>query len=466
MNKSILVQYIFSLTKIEIREFRLWLTSPVHNSKVELVRLFDFIIQFYEEKETIQFTKEVAFTATFLSQDYKDKRLRYMMSFLLQQVKQYLIWKTVEENEVQQQQFLLKQLRERKLNKAFEQEVKKTNQLLNKEGKKNVDYYYEKYQLDLERHEYFETRSRGEALPIKDVAENFSVFSIANTLKWQCNIITHKSVLLKEYDDSFFQKILIEIQNGWYNDIPTIMIYYQIYQALTTQKIEFYEKLKSLINEHFDLFSKNEIRDMLLLAINFCIKKLNQGKATYLSEIFGWYKKGFELGVFIKNGELSRFTYNNVVIAGLKLKEYDWIRDFMENHKKYIDKTYQHDTYYFNLALWYQYQNQFDEVLELLLKVSFKDVLHNLHAKQLMLKIYYKMGAFSTLESLLGSIKVYLHRQKQLGYHRQNYLKLIRYIKKLIQLNPHDKVAKMKLREEIENEKSLLDKRWFLEVLR
>jgi hypothetical protein len=52
-----------------------------------------------------------------------------------------------------------------------------------------------------------------------------------------------------------------------------------------------------------------------------------------------------------------------------------------------------------------------------------------------------------------------------LGYHKDNYLKLVRYTQKLIRLNPHDKAAKKALRQAIENEKSLLEKVWFLEML-
>jgi tetratricopeptide (TPR) repeat protein len=192
---------------------------------------------------------------------------------------------------------------------------------------------------------------------------------------------------------------------------------------------------------------------------------LNQGKEAYLHEVFEWYKKGFTSTVFIKNGELSRFTYNNVAIAGLKLGEFEWTKSFLETNKKYISKMYQDDTYYFNLALWHQYQNQYDEVLKLLLQVNFKDILHGLHAKQLMAKIYYEMNAFNALESLLGSIKVYLHRHKELGYHRQDYLKLIKYLKKLIQLNQNNKTSKEQLLAQINQESTLLDKAWFIRQL-
>lgn len=465
MENTNIVQYIFSLTTIELKQFQLWLQSDLNNSRAELLELLDWISGFRNKADLSEMTKTAAFAAIFPTQMYDDKQIRYAMSFLLQQVRAFLTWKMLQADEMQQNVYLLATLRQRKLDKPFEQELKKMYQYLDNQSNRNSDYYFNQYKIQIEQYEFLQTQSRVKAMPFKEISEDFTIYTITNTLRWQCNILTYKSIAQADYDVQFFEKVLELLKNGLFHHIPTVQIYFKIYQALTTTKIEFYNDLKQLINQHFQAFPPHEMRDIILLAINFCIKKLNGGESEFLKEIFDWYKKGFEEKVLIKNGELSRFTYNNVMIAGLKLKEYDWTKQFMESHKKYIDKTHQHDTYHFNLALWYQYQNQFDEVLELLLKVDFKDVLHALHAKQLMLKIYYQIGAFKALESLLGSIKVYLHRHKQLGYHRQDYLKLIRYTKKLIELNPHDRTAKARLRQAIENEKSLLDKRWFLEMI-
>lgn len=465
MDKSNVVLYVFSLTNAELKQFRLWLLSDLHNSRTELVDLFDWLMLFKEKGDYSKMTKEAAFTAIFSKRQYNDKDVRYAMSFLLQQVRAFLTWKMLEVDEVQQQQYLLENLQQRRLDKLFKQQFKKTNQYIDNQSNRSTDYYFNKYEIQLEQYEFLKTQSRVKSVPLDIISEYFTIYTMANTLKLQCKILAHKSVSQKEYDVQFFEQILELLEKGLFKEVAVIQIYFKIYKALTTYQVEFYNDFKLLINQHFQTFPSDEMRDIIVLAINFCIKKLNGGEADFLKEAFDWYKKGFEENVLIRDGELSRFTYNNVIIAGLKLKEYDWTKNFMDNHKKYISKTYQHDTYYFNLALWHQYQKQFDEVLELLLQVSFKDALHALHAKQLMIKIYYQLGEYNTLESLLGSIKVYLYRHKSLGYHRQNYLKLIRYIKKLLQLNSNDKVAKRKLRQVIENEQSLLDKRWFLEQL-
>lgn len=465
MEKAPLVLYIFSLNHVEINQFRLWLASPLFNNRPELIELLDWIDKFREKTTDDFFTKEAAFQYLFPAKKYNDQQIRHLMSYLLQQLRQFLIWQTIQQNEVRQQLLLLKNLQERGLAKPFETQRKKTIKLLNKQELKNEQLHFYEYQIQVEQYQFLKTQSRVAKMPLKEIASTFTTYAIANVLKWHCSILTHKSVTQTKYDISFLEQILTYLEQGFYSNIPAIQIYYQTYQALTTGHETNYKLLKTLILDNLKAFPINEIRDIILLAINYCIRRLNNGEAAYLKEVFEWYKMGLNENIFIIKGELSRFTYNNITIAGLKLKEYEWTKNFMETYKKYIESSHRHDTYYFNLALWYQSQNQYEAIQELLSKITFKDVLHALHAKVILLKIYYETKAEKALESLLDSIKIYLYRHKKLGYHKDNYLKLVKYTQKLIRLNPYDKTAKKELCQAIQNEKSLLEKAWFLEQL-
>ena len=44
MKKSQLIDVIRTLAKSEIREFRKWLLSPVHNQREDVVQLFDYLM--------------------------------------------------------------------------------------------------------------------------------------------------------------------------------------------------------------------------------------------------------------------------------------------------------------------------------------------------------------------------------------------------------------------------------------
>jgi len=52
-----------------------------------------------------------------------------------------------------------------------------------------------------------------------------------------------------------------------------------------------------------------------------------------------------------------------------------------------------------------------------------------------------------------------------LGYHRDNYLKLVRYTQKLLSINPFNKSEVRNLKQKIAGEPVLTEREWLLEQL-
>ncbi|MCE2789492.1 MAG: hypothetical protein LW630_06215 [Saprospiraceae bacterium] len=107
-------------------------------------------------------------------------------------------------------------------------------------------------------------------------------------------------------------------------------------------------------------------------------------------------------------------------------------------------------------------QKRYDEAIESLQDVEFEDHLSNLFAKTIQLKIYYETGSDRLLDAHLDAMQVYLTRKKIIGYHKNNYAKIIKFTRKLIRLNPFDQKAKSALLEQIRQEKLIPDREWLL----
>lgn len=110
-------------------------------------------------------------------------------------------------------------------------------------------------------------------------------------------------------------------------------------------------------------------------------------------------------------------------------------------------------------------KKDFDEALPLLQKANYKDPLLNLSAKVLLLKIYDELDELDLLQAHLDAMQNYILRKKVIGYHKKNYLNIIRYTKKLIGLNYFDKVAIEKLQLKVQQEEILTEKKWLLQQL-
>ncbi len=101
--------------------------------------------------------------------------------------------------------------------------------------------------------------------------------------------------------------------------------------------------------------------------------------------------------------------------------------------------------------------------MPILQTIEFSDVLHNLDARRMLLIMYYDLGEFTVLDALLESFKTYTTRQTQLDYHRESYLNLIKFVKKLLFLPSMNKQEKEQFVQDIKDCPSLAERNWLLE---
>ena len=103
--------------------------------------------------------------------------------------------------------------------------------------------------------------------------------------------------------------------------------------------------------------------------------------------------------------------------------------------------------------------------MQYLLRREYDDVLQNLAAKVMLCKIYYALGENDTLENQLDSIQIYLRRKKVLGYHRDNYLAIVRFLRKLLLHTPYDRDKTRQLQQLIAEAPVLTEREWLLRQL-
>jgi len=251
---------------------------------------------------------------------------------------------------------------------------------------------------------------------------------------------------------------------------PGVALYYHCYSAIENlersdiaKSEQNFQQLKVLIAKHWKLFPSSEIRDIYLFAVNYCIKRLNAGDRNFIREAFELFRSGLKNETLLEEGVLSSFTYKNITRLGMALKENDWVEHFLEDYKKYLHPRERENTWRYNLAFFYFQQQKYKQAMRLLLQTEFKDVLNNLDARRMLLKSYFELGEYNALDSLLDSFSRYIHRQKDMGYHRENYLNLIRFVKKIIHSGVKNKALLQSLKLEIEATNMLAEREWLLE---
>lgn len=466
MQGSRLIDLFEVLESKEIRELRKFIRSPFFNHRADVIQLFEWILTQLKIRNAL-LTKEAAFQELYPKQTYKPQQIRLVMSLLLKLIERFLIYQESIENESVQKTYLAKAYRKRKLDKHFLQTIDELHKKKRKAIIQNGEYYLESYQIEQESYLFNSLNKRTGEQNLQALFDALDVSYFAIKIRQACFSIAHQSVYKAKYNIVLLNEMLAYIkQQDHYINIPAIAIYYHGYLAFTeTTESQHFQELKKSLSKWGDQFPTDEIRDLYLMTINFCIKQLNTGSLYFAQEGLDLYQIGLDQGFLLDQGVLSRFTYHNITAMALKLKNYKWVEKFLHQYKSKLDKKHRESTFSFNMARLAYEQKEYSLALSHLQQSDYKDFLLNISAKTLALKIYYELNELNLLDTHLHTMKMFIQRKKIIGYHRTNYLNIIRYTQKMISLNPFDKTERNDLIHKIKEEEILTERDWFLKEL-
>ena len=268
---------------------------------------------------------------------------------------------------------------------------------------------------------------------IQDKQDSLDIFYLSEKLRDACEMSLRNQLLQVDYSLHLLKEVLTEIHQhpAKYQAIPSIMVYYQIYQMITQQNPTHYFELKQTLKLHLQAFPKEELRSIYAYAQNYCISQINQGIGSFLAELFDLYKAQLQNHLLLEKGFLSEWHYKNIVTVGLRLKDYDWVAQFIESYKERLPLQSRENAHRFNKAAYCYAIQKYDEVLQLLLTVEYSDIRYSLDAKSLLLKAYYDLEENETLFALCDAFRQYLKRNKEISdFRKEGYYNLLKFTQK------------------------------------
>ncbi len=464
MEQGRLTQLFRGLDDAELRQMAKYVRSPLFNRKTTIIRLFDYL---RKKKGLVSDSREV-FSIVFPREEFSAQKLHYVNSALLEHVESFLAWRNFTENPSEGCLHLMNIFRRKKMEKPFIRAKKRMKRIMEESVLRNGSFLEQYYKMEQEVIAEQLDKERKTDLDFQSLSDMQDAYFMAEKLKIACSMLSYQTVARKEYDFGLTNSILSKIESeGKYLEYPAIAIYFYAFKCLSDESDEeAFTALKKEIRKNISCFSSNEKKEIYFLATNFCIKKLNSGFQPYLREAFYMYKSGLKNDALSSDGLLSRWTYNNIIVLGLKLKEFDWVEGFIHEYKSFLEEKIRADSFHFNLAKFYFEKKEFGKAMPLLVQTHYDDLLHILGAKTMLAKMYFETGEWDALHHLLESFKVFIQRKDNIGYHGENYLNIIRFIKKISLTDLSDKKKKTNLATEIKNTKILTEKDWLLEQLR
>ena len=461
MEKSKLYVVFSALNKHQLSELKKAVRSPFFNQRGHVAKLFDFLLENPEHPD-----RRLAFEHLFPGLAYDDHKFRLSMSLLLKVIERYLAISEMERSDFRRSLHLAKKYRVLGLTKYSQKALSNAHQDLEDRQYENADTFHERYLLNLEEYIFSTGQKRTEASNLQAVMDNLDISHLAQKLRQACLSVSHQAVYRTEYRQGTLSVLMDFLVGHPFLEIPAIATYYHCYLALTqpSEPVHFH-RFKKIIFEKGDKFPNGELRDLFLLAANFCIKKMNEGEVDFAKEGLEIYQEGLRREVMLVNGLMSRFTYRNIITKALVTRQISWAEKFAHEYASTIEDHHRDSTFNFNMARIEYERKNFEEALKRLQRFDSQDLLLQLSAKALAMKIYFEWEAFELLSSHLEAMRTFIRRKKILGYHRENYLNTVYLTRKLIELPPGNRNAKSELRKEVENTKAVAEKNWLLDQL-
>jgi hypothetical protein len=457
MDTNNLLQLVRSFSPVELRDVRRFLRSPFFNQRQDLITLFEWLYA------TPNPDKETTWRQLFGAADYDDQKLRLHLSYLHRLLEKYLVVKESTADDLKNQVALAVAYRKRNNLEPFERVRKILEKNLSQQPLRNAYYHETRFDLLWESHQHNYTLNPTEVSQLRELAHTADVVYLSQKLRLVCLLATHQALYQSEAENMWEKELIEMAEREAFAPELSVMVYLVCYRMLRQPHEELhFQQFKAILIQQSNLFSEEEMHGLFILAVNYCVRGINAGQEKYYREVLDLYKTGLEKGYLFENGMLRRFTYYNIVAAGLQANELDWVRYFIHEFKNRLEKKYRDSMFSFNLARLEYAQGHFTLVLELLQKANYRDILLNLSAKTLLLKTYFTLDERNLLESHMDAMRNFIHRKRVIGYHRTNYLNVVRYMEKLIRLQWSDKAAVSAFKEAVEKEEVLSEKSFFL----
>lgn len=456
-----------TLDKSEKTALRRWVHSPVHNMHEQVTALFDYLLDKRELTEKILDKKKIYnVICKNENETYNDLRLRHLFSLALDVLEQFVRFQCVKDGHKNEKIALAKAYRQRKKPQQAQNALEQAADLHAKEPYRDANHYFEGYQIECERFELLGTTQRTEANNLLEINRNLTIFFIIQSLKYAIIQRSHENLRQGKQPLLMLDAVLQELQQNDYSQYPEVWLYYHAYCALEQPQEELhFQYLKTAFAQTAPALPPDEHKRIYRIALNYCIKRLNTGDTEYIREAFEWYQRGLQQELLLDEGNLSRFTYKNIVALGCRLGEYEWTRNFITQYASWVEESSRNAYLHYNTARLHFAQQQYKEAMRLLVQIEYDDLFMNIDAKVMLLKMYYETDEDEALEALLKSFKTFVQRKTLMSYHKENYLNIIKFTQKIRKLRPRDQKTRSQLRHDIEQTRPLTEKDWLLGLL-
>lgn len=474
MNNSNLIKQLKTYSPKEIKEFGEFIQSPYFNKNHSVINLYEYIRKQYPLFNEDAMKKEIIFKEIFPDADYNDGFMRTIMFKLSGLADDYLAHKQYKRNHFAEKWFLLHELNERMLDRQLEKKIRETLAEFSNVNVHESDYFLFRFLIEYENFYYMNRLNQDKiekfinSHSIENMFNHLTYFYLLRAFKHFDYYSNAKEIYKINFDTEIFEDILKNLKPESYEDVPVISLYYNISMLhLRKDDTSYFYKVKNQIADIESKINKYETANTYINLENYCKKRIRSGDCSFLAELFKVLKIEIEKELYSIHGYMSAKFFRCVVDTAIKLEEYDWTFEFINNYKNKLQPKDIENTYNYSQALYEFALGNFAKSLEYLSTVKYDEVYQKTELRCLMAQLYYELGLDESLFSHIDSFRHFLLNDRLLPEERKIFfVKFIKYLKGAAKVKDcAGRIEIEQLRKSIREETAVFDKEWLLEKL-
>ncbi len=495
---SKLLVLLASLNDQEFKELGLWVNSPIHNLSPRTIKLYDAIKVKTKKNKKIELHYLLKQTGIIKKEKQKKEislkdvqQYRIAASKFTQQIQEFLIWKQDSQDSVRKSRVLMDQLIARKLYQLVPPILNKSKKQLEATQLRDIPYCINKYQLDeMQFYMHLKQKNRSSIESLKQVVESLQISCLSQLFRYYVAIVNTNNLISIDEDFALMHTLTQHMSNERDLKHFTAQIYFKLLVLIEKGSPDDYFQFKELLFNSIDSFNANELRQFFGFLTNFCSQMIAHGYTNFLQERLGIYKAGLKTNSWTAGIDFSNHQFVNIVNAGLKVNENEWVKEFIETYKNQLNSRVRQDTVHLCYAL-LEFENMdYSSAQDQLNQISkSEDFLHHSLLEVLLIKIYFlseelTFENFSVhpIHSRLKAFQAYLKiasgkkLSPQMNSMYMNFILIFKQIillkKKLLNSSKHDATAYKKLEISIKTLRSkcikikpLTERNWLLQEI-
>ena len=466
-----LITLLQTFSRAELGRLHKFLQSPYFNDQKEVTLLFEWVAQALRKSESaaVLLTKEKVWAALYPHQKLNDAQLRRLASDLSQLVLQFLLQENRRQDPIAEALEMQKVLEKPELKKHLNGVERQLEKLLDTTPVGSTTAYLAQFT----RHWNIFYRA-SKVVVTADYVDKLGpadfyleCFYLTQKLKFYVALLLYRGSRSTEQEMKMITGFWEYLADERFADVPLIQIYLNVIACFNKPDEEVYFRDFMHNLERFaPELNKEDLRESYHIAQNYCALKINQGQNEFYREMFAIFQMTIDNELLLEDGRLSEGLYKNIITVGLRVKEFDWVKQFIEGYSEFLPADIRENACSFNLANLYSHLKQHSKVIEALRNVEYSDVVYALSAKLILVRTYYDTDEVMALDSLIDSFRIFLRRNKVISKNqKREYNSFLNIVKKLTSIPPGDQTAIAKLRQRVTETSSTMPKKWLLEKM-